>query len=121
MNTQKKALPDCLNPLCKEKHLIKFCQNTTAEKKKELLDQWYKKKEEMKPSGNLKKMTPDNFEDTQFTITLEKTLTIPAALDNGADATVMSATHLKQLEAENTFICIKQLPETIIFNTVSEV
>jgi len=111
-----------LNKACPERHLIKFCQNTTAEKKKELLDQWHKKKEEeKKKSGTINKLTPQENAANSFSITLEKELTIPVALDNGADVTVMSEKHLHQLEETNAFISIKRLPEILIFNTASEI
>ena len=121
-NAQKKEPPNCLNPSCKEKHLLKYCSNTSAEKKQELIEQWRKRKEEdKKTSGKLKKMTIPNHNNEGFTITLEKEIVIPVALDNGADVTVMSINHLKQLEATGAFICIKTLPEVLIFNTASEV
>ena len=118
---QKRDLPPCLNTSCPERHLIKYCQNTSMEKKKELLDQWHKKKEEKKKeSGMINKLTPMEKVKESFSITLEKELTIPVALDNGADVTVMSEGHLQQLTVTSAFITIKQLPEILIFNTASE-
>ena len=111
----KKPLPDCLNPSCSEKHLVRDCPNTSPELREQLLSEYRKKKKEA--SINVLS-TPDFTCDSplpqgRFRRLFEDKVPIVINSDYGADFAAISERHLQRCHAMGVFVQTMQLTNPI--------
>lgn len=103
-----KDLPNCLNPKCKDKHLIKDCPITGPEQRKALLKDFYEARKATAEIKVLHSSIPSNGRG-RFKAKLADKVEVVVNGDTGADHSAISERHLESLAAESVFVQVLPL------------
>ena len=108
---QEAELPDCPNPDCPGKHLLKDCPNTSPQRKREL----YKELKTGKKSlSRVSCSPPQNLRGSgRFQGTLADAVPVTIHGDYGADHSALSKQHLDSLLESDTFAPMRKLKEPV--------
>lgn len=114
--TRERWEKPCLNPDCKERHKIRDCKFTSEERKKELLQEYYKNRKAQVKSVKLADMqntqTP-SAEDGRYKVILEDVVSATALGDYGSDQCAMPNSLLKEVIQADSTVPVEILEEPL--------
>ena len=104
---RKRAKVKCLNPDCGEYHLVKHCKKTSPQRRKELLNEFFKEKEKPKSIKAIVEATRSRVtdgHDGRYRVLIADVQEVIALGDYGADANALSTRMLSDVMEKDSSI-----------------
>lgn len=125
-DSKKRDKPDCLNPDCHERHFLNECPNTSAEKKKRLLEAYHaakKSKTGKGNAGNIGQLASPQAEENSslFSATFcSDAVEATVLADQGSDVNLLPPHVLDMMRKADKSLTINVLDRTYYYSTVDK-